>query len=314
MREAADITALLGQTPAAVLPCAGGGNNRVLRVEAGGNTYLAKYYFQSAEDTRRRMENEWAFLSYAAKAGVPAVPRPIARDDDAGLAIYSFLPGRVPLPDQIDEDAVAQAGALIANLNRHKELARDLADASESCFSAPAHVALLEARMQRLAPYGDAIGTIYRDMQAAFTKCTSGLDYPPVAKAQRILSPSDFGFHNSLRDAQGRFSFIDFEYAGWDDPAKLLCDFLLHPGVSVDAALLPHLLASMESVDVDLPRARRLWPLLALRWCCIILSVFVPEHAARRRFADSAWDERAAQTKQLAKARLMLQKLPSNPF
>ncbi len=314
MREAADITALLGQTPAAVLPCARGGNNRVLRVEAGGNTYIAKYYFQSAEDTRRRMENEWAFLSYAAKAGVPAVPRPIAKDDGGGLAIYSFLPGNVPVADQIDADAAAQAGALIANLNRHKELARDLADASESCFSAAEHVALLQARMQRLAPYGAAIGVAYRDMQAAFAEHAPKLDYPPIAQDQRCLSPSDFGFHNSLRDAQGRFSFIDFEYAGWDDPAKLLCDFLLHPGISVDAALLPHLLAPMESIDRDLSRARRLYPLLALRWCCIILNVFVPEYAARRRFADSAWDERAAQTEQLAKARRMLQKLSANPF
>src|SRR4029077_9202981 len=39
-----------------------------------------------------------------------------------------------------------------------------------------------------------------------------------------ILSPSDFGFHNALVDG-GRVGFVDFEYAGRDDPAKLIGDF-----------------------------------------------------------------------------------------
>ena len=43
-----------------------------------------------------------------------------------------------------------------------------------------------------------------------------------------ILSPSDFGFHNILVSNDETF-FIDFEYAGWDDPNKLVCDFLLNP-------------------------------------------------------------------------------------
>ena len=48
----------------------------------------------------------------------------------------------------------------------------------------------------------------------------------------RCLSPSDFGFHNALQSA-ARLSFIDFEYAGWDDPAKLVCDFFCQPAVPV---------------------------------------------------------------------------------
>ena len=48
----------------------------------------------------------------------------------------------------------------------------------------------------------------------------------------QLLSPSDFGFHNTLLTKDG-LKFIDFEYFGWDDPVKLTCDFLLHPGMTL---------------------------------------------------------------------------------
>jgi hypothetical protein len=183
---------------------------------------------------------------------------------------------------------------------------------------------LLEVRIKRLEKHDAlpehvaALTDVMREMQAAFTHYAPQLDYPPLTAAERCLSPSDFGFHNSLHDGQGRFSFIDFEYAGWDDPAKLLCDFLLHPGIPVDVELLSYLLTPLDKAGLLPPpvrrRSRDLYPLLVLRWCCIILNVFVPEHAARRQFSDKAWNKQAAQATQLAKARYMLQKIPTNPF
>src|SRR6185503_11886129 len=42
---------------------------------------------------------------------------------------------------------------------------------------------------------------------------------------QPRLSPSDFGYHNAVLADDETVRFFDFEYAGWDDPAKLVCDF-----------------------------------------------------------------------------------------
>ena len=36
---------------------------------------------------------------------------------------------------------------------------------------------------------------------------------------QCCILPGDFGFHNAIRTTKG-VKFIDFEFAGWDDPAK----------------------------------------------------------------------------------------------
>ena len=50
----------------------------------------------------------------------------------------------------------------------------------------------------------------------------------------RTLSPSDFGFHNAIRRSDDVLIFIDFEYFGWDDPAKTISDFLLHPAMQLN--------------------------------------------------------------------------------
>ena len=60
-----------------------------------------------------------------------------------------------------------------------------------------------------------------------------------LGPADRVLSPSDFGFHNALLDRQGNVRFFDFEYAGWDDPAKLVCDFFCQVEVPVPRRLFP---------------------------------------------------------------------------
>ena len=44
---------------------------------------------------------------------------------------------------------------------------------------------------------------------------------------EKIISPSDFGLHNAKLGEDGKLAFFDFEYAGWDDPAKTIADFFL---------------------------------------------------------------------------------------
>ena len=51
------------------------------------------------------------------------------------------------------------------------------------------------------------------------------------AIGRTIISPSDFGFHNTLVRPDGELQFLDFEYAGFDDPAKLVGDFYACPEI-----------------------------------------------------------------------------------
>jgi hypothetical protein len=136
----------------------------------------------------------------------------------------------------------------------------------------------------------------------------------PLAREQRTLSPSDFGFHNALRLAGGGLIFLDFEHFGWDDPAKMAADFLLHPhedmafGERLKEYFLVQLLARFDDSGGWLgERIRLVLPLFALKWCVILLNEFVPAHLERRRFAGP--DERNREEllmDQVQKARTML--------
>ena len=109
----------------------------------------------------------------------------------------------------------------------------------------------------------------------------------------RIISPSDFGFHNTLFDKEILY-FLDFEYAGWDDPAKLICDFVCHPEMPVkdehSQILKNSLLTWLEEAEKAIERSEILMPLYRLKWCCIMLNEFTPDGQDRRNHASSKFD------------------------
>jgi thiamine kinase-like enzyme len=135
-----------------------------------------------------------------------------------------------------------------------------------------------------------------------------GLDLESsLNRNQRCISPSDFGFHNALLRDNGSLCFIDFEYAGWDDPAKAIGDFFSHPGVPVsreyfdlfvDHALQPY----RDTIGELEVRVRLMEPVFKVKWCCIVLNEFLQSEARRRNFANPTNDIEQRKKIQLVKA------------
>ena len=108
----------------------------------------------------------------------------------------------------------------------------------------------------------------------------------------------------------GRLSFIDFEYFGWDDPVKLTADFLWHPAMQLSPEIASGWQNAMLKLFADDPDfAHRLnvaMPLYGMRWIMILLNEFLPGIAERRRLAGGGEcnNEADAQRIQLQKAML----------
>lgn len=309
-------------------PISGGGNNRVFRIDATGSSVLLKQYFRHPDDPRDRLAAEWAFATYAWNKGVPRVPRPLACDAEAGLALFEFLPGRVLRPGEVTHAHVLQAAGFVEHLNadRLPAGAADLGPASEACFSLGEHVERVDVRVARLQTIevtneieaaaarfvSEELSRRWNILRApvleAAQRNTGGL----LAESSRIVSPSDFGFHNAMCDDEGRLRFFDFEYAGWDDPAKLVCDFFCQVKVPAPRASLPAFAQAIGGLVDDSAalqeRVHRLLPVYAVKWCCIVLNEFVPTSAARREFSSGESRESRQQV-QLAKAGEMLARL-----
>jgi hypothetical protein len=321
---------LLGHGVTAVEPLGGGRNSRVYRLEeATGGRVVAKVYFRHAGDPRDRLGTEVAALRFLRGHAIDCVPSALAALPQAGLALYEHVDGRaVPAAEATEADVASLADFLLRlHALRHEPAAAALPPASEASFSLPALAGSLEGRVARLEgcrrpgrAYEELHAFLAGELRPALAEAVAwaegllrGAGLAPEAdlpRDARTLSPSDFGLHNALRRPDGGLTFLDFEYFGWDDPAKTVVDVLLHPGMALSRELRGHFLGRLvrglgpgHGLHA---RVRAAYALYALKWTAILLNEFVPEHLERRRFASGDLSPEAAQLRQLDKARRML--------
>ena len=305
----------------------GGANNRVFRIRADGKSVLLKAYFQHPDDKRDRLAAEFSFATFAWQNGVRCLPQPLACDPQHHLGLFEFVEGRRLLVAEVDQDAVKQALDFFNELNRYKDkpTAKGLPIASEACFSLTGHLACVDRRLQILRAVEDpSAGSFVRDdlvprwntIAGAARVQAAALGLPleaEIAASDRCLSPSDFGFHNALLEPTGRLRFMDFEYAGWDDPAKTVCDFFCQPSLSVSAVFYPAVVHAITSglfqPEAHARRMDLLLPVYRMKWCCILLNDFLPVVGQRRRFARNEADQKTRQDRQLENARRALKEI-----
>ncbi len=312
-------------------PLSGGANNRVYRANAdAGKKLLVKQYFQHPNDTRDRFQAECAFYRYVQSAGLPQTPAALGWNEERRIGIFSFVEG--VRPTKVSPEQVSAALDFISDLNaqRTRPEALDLPIASEANFSIDAHLASVQKRVDRAAslPIEDRLDEeaslfIHRELIPAWNSINGGIgnDYTADERAsvldagERCISPSDFGFHNSLTDANGQSVFFDFEYAGWDDPAKLVADFFCQPDVPVALRYFDWFVTGIGA-RLSLPdpiafakRCRELLPVYQVKWTCILLNDFSVVGRERRIFSLGATEAAARRERQLARARALLSHL-----
>lgn len=312
-------------------PIHAGWNNQVYRLEGGALPLLLKVYFRHARDHRDRLGAEYRFLLHAWKTGLRCVPRPLACDERLGIGLYEFVEGRRLKPSEVNARRVAEAMAFYREANRKRTLpsARRLPAASEACFSIAEHLETVGRRVGRLGSIRTAsavdrsasafvrstLGPAWSSVEAAVRVAAGKALNRTLKPAERRLSPSDFGFHNAVLRPDDRLCFIDFEYAGWDDPAKMASDFFCQPAVPVPAGLREAVIeaASEESLrsEETRERIRLLRPVYQVKWACIVMNEFLPAGSDRRRFSRGGGDPDARKRRQLSRAKRMLDGLES---
>jgi hypothetical protein len=317
--------ALPSPTPTAV---AGGANNRVYHLPLeGGRRAIAKRYFRRAGDARDRFATERAFYRFANAAGVTQIPTVFGWDASEQLGVFHCVEGHRPVAVQTGH--LDEALRFVTALNESRLLpeASALPIAAEACFSLETHLGAVRQRVAALTEMRedtalDAAAAVFvrDDLRPAWQIVErSILDrYAFTRRAQtltsdeRCISPSDFGFHNSLLTTEDRIVFFDFEYAGWDDPAKLVCDFFCQPDVPAPHEEFDRFIAilskglKLRDIAGFAQRCQALLPVYQVKWACILLNEFTP--AGRERRAFSLGDEAAAsrRARQLARARGMI--------
>jgi len=302
-----------------------GGNNRIVRLEPRkGDPLALKTYYTHPDDPRPRVRAEHAYLDLLWNKGIARIPHPIAGLED-GL-LLEWVEGEAAEPDTATREAMTR---MLADLDRlslelagntsvgpaaHARLRlRDFCDQIEARYDAlmshtadPARAEVQSFLNTELAPH------LTRARAHFDSVChMRGLRPDERLPADRqLLSPSDFGPHNCIRRPDGGHVFLDFEYAGWDDPAKLLCDIVGHVGHTMSRAdrlaIVDGFIAD-RTRDPDLrDRVRAVMPMVACEWVLIVLNVALPVEHRRKGFATPDRDPATLIPERLQRAESMI--------
>lgn len=270
----------------------GGGRHEVCLVEEGERKAVLKLH-ASPRGTGKldSFEHELRCHQFLAAHLPEHVPALLGADSSSRALLFECVEGTRPCAEQINLALVGKMASFLLAANRPELRARaaeaDIPFASEHGFSAWHHLRNAQQRITALlATSGEDPNAIEMrkfvqdelssSLQVWQSRChTQEFDHT----TSQVFSPSDFGFHNVLLRGDGRCSFLDFEHAGWDDPAKLVADFILQP----DFVLAPALAASFAE---ELARSgcfghsllgavHFLLPVQAVKWTCIVLNPFL---------------------------------------
>jgi Phosphotransferase enzyme family len=294
-----------GRGVASCAPIGTGRNSRVFRVDLfpdgrEAQTVVFKFYRRDPGDTRDRLAVEFEALRFLWENGIRTIARPMAADRERYCGVYEYIVGTpIAAVSQPDVDAAVDFLASL-KLLRDRPGSACLPVASEAQFSLAGIASAVESRVVRLRQsprqgdgvalhewIDDVLEPLTREVDAwsRSEAARSKIPYDAELDAlERILSPSDFGFHNAVRRPDGTLGFVDFEYFGWDDPAKTAADFVLHPGMALAEPLRRRYMSAFLAAfkdNVNLPsRARIVYPMFGIKWCLIILNDFLPGRAA----------------------------------
>lgn len=306
------------------------GNSQVFKLDCGSNEKLiAKSYPNSADDPRDRLGAEYGGLSFLWQHGIRSIPQPLFSDIDQRIGIYEFIEGSPVATSSVSSQDITSANSFLGDLASlvQFEDSNDLPDASEACFSYLDYLESVQRRMElyREMPeetllHKSAGSFLSSDLHPLFDatrtwilQTLSDLDSSLSSKLiqdRRTLSPSDFGFHNAIRRPDGSLTFVDFEYFGWDDPAKMIADFIHHPAMPLSSSLNKQfhdeILKVFRDDDTLKIRVRLVYPVLGLKWCLIMLNEFLPGPLERRRKANGTVLLEEVLHTQLSKARAKL--------
>lgn len=307
----------LGACPDTLEPLQGGINNQVFRCTAGGRRFVLKGYAVHRTGEHDRFKAEVEFLNYARVVAPEFVPQLLGSDVASRSLVLESLEGNgFQEGTHPSEDDIDCAANFLRRLNGDLELAKRHVNgsAADGFSRITDHLQNIEQRVGKMSV--DHLPVNLRTKaEALFNYVRRELDHLRERTAQliakgncedaldpinRCVSPSDFGFHNAIRTPQG-IKFFDFEFAGWDDPVKSVADFDLQPRVALRSrarvlskALTQWRKGLSERYDV-------LFPILKLKWACIILALLNPDRYAQ----ITAFDDGQA-SEQLVRSKLVL--------
>ena len=301
----------------------GQGNSQIFQVTLENEKKAALKVYPDT-DTHDRLRSEFQGLRLLRKFGIPDIAVVLGCDEDVNAGLYEWVEGDSIIDIHLKD--VYKLLSFIKDLHKirssHEWLSFPIASAA--VFSGKQLENQIQNRFMDLAKFSSKSGALHQYLETELrpvvekiikwmeTSWPSNYSYDrELTSKNRTLSPSDFGFHNAKISEGGSIKFLDFEYFGWDDPAKLVGDVLLHPAMNLNSEMrLAWLDGATEIFGMSMRnRLKVMWPGLGLCWCLIMLNEYKQSSWIHRKSAASIQDNLKSRilNQQLTKSRRMLE-------
>jgi len=282
-------------------------NSSTFKIEGFKEKYLLKIYNSSKINSINRLEHEEKFLSFLKDCKFQNVPEVIFSNKKENWLLMSWIEGKKI--NKFNYDLCHEYLKFLVEIQKFRRIkrAKIILPASDAFFHLKGHIKsindrylLLEKKLQELYILNN---DLFEILKSFLDKVRSEINYLMLFKKalnididyilpeeDRILSHSDVGFHNML-EGNNKVYFIDFEYAGWDDPGKLFSDLLLQPDNNVpikffnilDKYFVDFILKKNYSHD----RLIFMLKLVRIKWSLIILNpIFKSENLSTKQFSN----------------------------
>ncbi len=303
-----------------------GVNSKVFKIEGKYKNYALKIYPQILDDEHDRLQTEIKALDILSK--FDTIPKIVGYNKKENIAVFDWIEGKTII--RINNKILNDSINFIKNLSKlDKNKLINFSYAKESCIRVSDIISQIENRLELInkTQNKDIINFIRNNFLIVYKNSIKIADKilksssfsEALDKEYQILSPSDFGFHNAIVNEKKEIFFIDFEYFGWDDPAKLINDFIWHPGMKLtdkQKIFWANEALSIFQCDKNLSlRVKATWSLFGLRWALIILK----EVSKYNRILETGRklelkDIEKLLQQQLIKSRYIIQKILANNY
>ncbi len=299
--------------------CNEGGNHNAFIISSGNETLFIKV---AEPEKSAQLKKEYEALHFLHERGIKNIPETRHFSEKQGFLVQAAISGKKI--NSVNQVSILEVIGFIQKLDSVRDTFRP---ASQSRKKLKDYPRALELRLDRifsgietmhkhhpelmmiknliedkLLPLKQIVEKHYNKLLHRFKLNENYI----FSEHERILNPSDFGFHNALLDNNNRIVFLDFEYFGWDDKIKMVSDFIHHPGHSLTAEQQVFFIRQLKKTGFLTPellnRLRTVIDLIGLEWVLIILNVAQVDKLKQKKSAFSELSVSELITRQYNKA------------
>ncbi len=264
-----------------------GPNSNVYLLSDFTSKYILKIYNRMNKDSYLRIEREVNALKLFGMNSITNIPKLILFDLNKFYILTTFITGsKVNIFSELYIDQIIDFGF---RMKRSNLITNNLniVNASDNYLqmnmffdNVNNKINIIKQNLSERHLYNFFYRQLFERIQSDFNdhikiyiNCSNFTDF--LANDYQIFSQSDVGLHNCLEES-GRLFYIDFEHSGWDDPAKLIADWILRPYSYMKPEQISnfiHLFSDKLSDQRLIYRLKSILTLINIKWILIRLNI-----------------------------------------